>query len=72
MIPTGKMSKANKTKNKKPKLKSKARNLKEDKIINNYSSSPSGLLTQAGHEGEKNNSLSKIQLVRQKYQDKTT
>ena len=46
MIPTGKMSKANKTKNKKPKLKSKARDLKEDKIINNYSSSPSGLLTQ--------------------------
>ena len=49
-------------------------------IINNYSSSLNGLcinrgphelLTQSG-EDERNNCLSKIQLVGQKYQDKTT
>ena len=46
-------------------------------IINNYSSRPNRLWGNRGywirgHEGERNNCLSKIQLVCQKYQDKTT
>ena len=39
--------------------------------INNYSSSPNGLSLR-GHEGERNNCFSKIQLTGQKYRDKTT
>ena len=40
-------------------------------VLNNYSSSLNGLLTRS-HEGERNNCFSKIQLVAQKYLDKTT
>ena len=39
-------------------------------IFNNYSSSPGYWLR--GHEGERNNCFSKIQLVGKKYRDKTT
>ena len=54
------------------------------RIFNNYSSSPNGLEAIAheaegrmgywlrGHEGERNNTFSKIQLVGQKYRNKTT
>ena len=38
-------------------------------LFNNYSSSPKKL---RGHEGERNNFFRKIQLVGQKYRDKTT
>ena len=53
-------------------------------MFNNYSSSPMGCESIAheaegrkgyclrGHEGERNNCFSKIQLVVQKYRDKTT
>ena len=45
-------------------------------LFNNYSSSPNGLWVNSywlrGHEGERNNCFSKIQLVVQKYRDKTT
>ena len=45
-------------------------------IFNNYSSSPNGLWVNSywlrGHEGERNNCFSKIQLVGQNYRDKTT
>ena len=44
-------------------------------LINNYSSSPNGLWVNSywlrGHEGKRNNCFSKIQLVGQKYRDKT-
>ena len=47
-----------------------------DCIFNNYSSSPNGLWVKShwlrAHEGERNNCFSKIQLVDQKYRDKTT
>ena len=50
-----------------------------ENIFDNYSSSPNGLLVFGlmgywlrGHEGERNNCFSKIQLVGQKYWDKTT
>ena len=49
-------------------------------IFNNYSSTPNRLWVNSGlmgywlrgHEGERNNCFSKIQLVGQKYRDKTT
>ena len=44
------------------------------RLLNNYSSSPNGLWVNSpwGHEGERNNCFSKIQLVAQKYRNKTT
>ena len=41
-----------------------------ERLINNYSLSPNGL--RVGHEGERNNFFSKIQLVGQNYRNKTT